>query len=77
MAIYDLDEAREKLTVLVQRAKDGETVLISRDGLPIARLVPYEAPRSLAKLIAAMPQAPTDENDLFGGLGIMPREVQF
>jgi len=37
----DLDEARARFSELVERAERGEEVVISRRGLPVARLVAY------------------------------------
>jgi prevent-host-death family protein len=42
-AVIDLHEAEEKLSQLIDRAATGEEILIARDGVPVARLVPLEA----------------------------------
>lgn len=81
MAVYDLDEARDRLPALLQQAERGELVLIARAGMPIARVVPIdngrdEARRSLAKAILAMPQA-RDDDDLFERTTIAPRDIEF
>lgn len=84
MTIYSLSDARNQLPTLLRQVEEGEDVVIARHGVPIARLVPADqlapraAPRSLAKLIAAMPQAPDDdEDDLFVRSTIMPRDIEF
>lgn len=41
--IAELTEAKAKLSQLVDRAAAGEEIVIARDGVPIARLVPLEA----------------------------------
>jgi prevent-host-death family protein len=35
------DEARSKLSTLLDRVESGEEILITRRGKPVARLVPY------------------------------------
>ncbi len=40
MVVVTLDEARDRLSELVDAAARGEIVTITRDGLPIARLEP-------------------------------------
>jgi prevent-host-death family protein len=37
---YNIAEAKSRLSELVQRARSGEEVVISRDNKPVARLVP-------------------------------------
>lgn len=49
-AIIDVDEARNKLPELIERAIAGEQVIISRWGKPVVRLVPYSANRKPRKL---------------------------
>ncbi len=39
----NIAEAKGKLSALVQKALDGEEVIIARDGKPVARIVPVEA----------------------------------
>lgn len=48
MGILDIDEARAHLPELVERALEGEEIIISRAGKPGVRLVPIresDAPR--------------------------------
>jgi len=84
VTVYSLSDARNQLPTLLRQVEEGQDVVIARHGVPIARLVPadlpapYSAPRSLARLIAAMPQAPDDnEEDLFGRSTIAPRDIEF
>jgi prevent-host-death family protein len=42
--IVDIAEASNQLTELVERAAAGEEIVISRGGLPVARLMPLAAP---------------------------------
>ncbi len=39
----NIAEAKAKLSSLVQKALDGEEVIIARDGVPAVRIVPVEA----------------------------------
>jgi prevent-host-death family protein len=41
--VTDLHEAEAQLSELLERAAAGEEILIARNGVPIARLVPLEA----------------------------------
>lgn len=39
----NIAEAKAKLSSLVQKALDGEEVIIARDGVPAVKIVPVEA----------------------------------
>jgi prevent-host-death family protein len=55
MTEVSLAEAKARLSALVERARSGETVSITRRGKPVARLVPADTPRQkidVAKLRA-------------------------
>jgi len=41
--VSDLHEARTNLSQLVDRAAAGEEIIIAKNGVPLARLVPLEA----------------------------------
>ncbi|MEY2442332.1 MAG: hypothetical protein QOJ46_1758 [bacterium] len=41
-----MHEAKTKLSQLVERAQAGEDVVITRNGKPVARLVPVEQPEA-------------------------------
>lgn len=45
MTEVSLAEAKARLSALVERARSGEIVSITRRGKPVARLVPAERPR--------------------------------
>jgi prevent-host-death family protein len=41
----DLDDAKDHLPELVTHATDGEEVILTRGGLPVAKIVPFERKR--------------------------------
>lgn len=49
MTTIDLHEAEANLARLVDRAADGETFVIAKDGKPVVKLVPADAPQPTAK----------------------------
>jgi len=46
--VFDLDEAKNQLSSLVDRAASGEEIVIAKDGQPMAKLV--SIPRAKKKL---------------------------
>jgi prevent-host-death family protein len=48
-AQFDFYEAKKRLSCLIDRVQCGEEIVISRAGIPVARMVPLEVP--LATLI--------------------------
>lgn len=48
-ATVNIHEAKTHLSRLVERAANGETVIIARSGKPVARLVPLEDAPAKAK----------------------------
>jgi prevent-host-death family protein len=42
---YNVHQAKTQLSRLLERAHQGEEIIIAKDGKPYARLVPLEAPR--------------------------------
>jgi prevent-host-death family protein len=44
MAVINIHEAKTHLSKLLERAHSGEEVVISKGGVPWARLVPLEPP---------------------------------
>jgi prevent-host-death family protein len=42
--IYDLHEAKPSLSQLVDHAANGEEIILSKAGKPLAKLVPYHRP---------------------------------
>jgi len=53
MAQVGMHEAKTKLSQLVERAADGEEIVIARNGTPVARLVPVRQTSSLAAVHGA------------------------
>ncbi len=43
MGISNIHEAKSQLSKLIERALDGEDVIIAKAGKPVVRLVPIEA----------------------------------
>jgi len=43
-AIYNLYEAKSSLSRLVDRAANGEEIILSKAGKPLAKLVPFNRP---------------------------------
>lgn len=50
MSTVNVYTAKAKLSSLLDRAETGEEVVITRNGRPVARLVPYRARRATRKL---------------------------
>jgi prevent-host-death family protein len=44
MTKVNMHEAKSRLSKLVEMAKNGEDVVIAKNGVPEARIVPYEKP---------------------------------
>lgn len=51
--LVNIHEAKTHLSRLVQRAAEGEEIIIGRAGKPVAKLVPYE-PRKEARQLGLM-----------------------
>lgn len=68
-------EAKTHLTQLLERAKHGESIVITRRGKPVAMLVPpvREEPKDIQRVVARM-LAYRDERKLTLG-GMTPREL--
>ena len=52
--IVNVGDAKDRLSQLIARAEAGEDVIIARDGVPVARIVPLERP--VGETIASMRQ---------------------
>ncbi|OJA06432.1 type II toxin-antitoxin system Phd/YefM family antitoxin [Halomonas sp. QHL1] len=51
----NINEAQKKLSLLAQKAVEGEEIIIMEDGKPVAQLVPCEKPPTrLTQLLGAM-----------------------
>jgi len=64
MATFNVHEAKSQLSRLLQKAEEGEEVIIARDGQPIVRLTPIaaraKAPRVFGQLQGLMTDAESD-----------------
>ena len=45
MKTVNMHEAKSRLSQLVGEVEQGGEVILARDGTPVARIVPYAAPR--------------------------------
>ncbi|MEO0325457.1 MAG: type II toxin-antitoxin system prevent-host-death family antitoxin [Myxococcota bacterium] len=45
MSVVNVHEAKTQLSKLLERVEAGEEIVIGRAGNPVARLVPFGAPR--------------------------------
>jgi prevent-host-death family protein len=71
-----MHEAKTKLSQLVERAENGEDIVIARNGKPVARLVPVVSVNALANVHGALrgrveiaddfDELPDDIADAFG-----------
>jgi prevent-host-death family protein len=72
MTSISVAEAKARLSDLVSRAEDGEELVITRHGKPVARLVPVKktptAFPSLKAFRASMPKATTPSVVLLRGM---------
>jgi prevent-host-death family protein len=50
--IYSIYDAKANLSRLLRQVKSGRHITIAERGTPIARVVPYEQPHSLAERFA-------------------------
>ena len=41
----NVHEAKTNYSKLLERARAGEEIVLAKDGVPVARMVPYEAPK--------------------------------
>ena len=46
MQVVNIHEAKTQLSKLLEQVEAGDDVVIARAGTPIARLIPYQEPRS-------------------------------
>ena len=73
MVVVGMHEAKSQLSKLVQRAQEGEEVLIERRGTPVARLVAVAAGRSA--FAAARDRYPAHELRIAEGFDELPDDV--
>jgi prevent-host-death family protein len=53
MGTHSINEAKDRLSELIDRALDGEGVVITRDGAPVVELRPVSQPRKGRRLTQA------------------------
>ncbi len=46
MLVVDIADAKARFSRLIERVERGEEIVIARSGRPVAKLLPYEEPRS-------------------------------
>ncbi|MBX3144065.1 MAG: type II toxin-antitoxin system Phd/YefM family antitoxin [Trueperaceae bacterium] len=65
MPTINMHEAKTQLSKLVERALDGEEVVIARAGKPVVKLVPIEAPpaQSILGALQGRYRIPDDFDD--------------
>jgi prevent-host-death family protein len=76
MTQVGMHEAKTKLSQLVERAENGEDIVIARNGKPVARLVPVATTNTVASVYGALrgrieiaddfDELPDDIADAFG-----------
>jgi len=49
MRTVDIDDAQQELARLVESAADGEGFIIAKDGKPLVKVVPLDAPKPIDK----------------------------
>lgn len=54
MTHVGMHEAKTKLSQLVARVEAGEDIVVTRNGKPVARLVPVSSPSSLMEVHGAL-----------------------
>jgi len=54
---YSIYDAKANLSRLLKRVKAGAELLISERGRPIAKLIPYEAPKTFTDRLASLAQS--------------------
>jgi prevent-host-death family protein len=72
VVVVGMHEAKSQLSKLVQRAQDGEEVVIERRGKPVARLVAIADDRSF---VATRGMFPADELHITKDFDELPDEI--
>ena len=80
--MVNVHEAKTNYSKLLELARAGEEIVLAKDGVPVARMVPYEAPKPKRRvpgrfkgLLGDIPDSlwfdplPEDELALWGGRG--------
>ena len=68
MSTVSAYDAKTHFSALLERAGDGETVIITKHGRPVAKLVPVETQRPVDELIDSLLEARTGVR--LGGLSV-------
>jgi prevent-host-death family protein len=68
MSEIGMHEAKTKLSQLVERAKRGEEIVITRNGMPVATLTAIAKPNSMAAIRGALKDRPAIFRDDFDEL---------
>jgi prevent-host-death family protein len=65
-------EAKTKLPQLLEEAAQGNTITITKHGVPVAQLIPYpkKKQQDLKKMIEAFKEWQAEQNITLGGLTI-------
>ncbi|WP_062464630.1 type II toxin-antitoxin system Phd/YefM family antitoxin [Demequina soli] len=63
MRTVNIHEAKTQLSRLVAATEGGETIVIARAGVPVARLVPVDAPATPARVGFLAATIPDDFDD--------------
>lgn len=58
MTQVGMHEAKTKLSQLVKRAEDGEEIVITRNGTPVAKLAPVPKPNRMASILGIYKDSP-------------------
>lgn len=72
MAEIGMHEAKTKLSQLVKRAEKGEEIIITRNGMPAARLTAVATPSTMASIRGALKDRPAVFADDFDAI---PEEI--
>lgn len=59
MKRFDITETQAAFSEIIELAASGESVLITKDGKPLARVLPAQKPR-IGLLVGAYPPVPDD-----------------
>ena len=52
----NVHEAKTNYSKLLERARAGEEIVLAKDGVPVARMVPYEAPKPKKRVPGGWPE---------------------